>query len=160
MSDYTVVEVHSITNTAEEGALRFDVTLTDPLGSTERHTHYTFRTSDPYGAAPTLWQWLLDNPEFEFQPYVPPTDEQLRAAMPPITPRQFWIAAASIGILKQDVLDIVAAIVDAEDRLRTEIEVLEATMYERTNPYLEDLANAMEITPEQMDTLWIWASDL
>lgn len=75
-NQYTVVKVHSLTNTNEAGALLFDVVMTDPIGVTERHDRHIFRASDPYGASPALWKWLIDNPGFPITPYVPPTTEE------------------------------------------------------------------------------------
>lgn len=93
-------------------------------------------------------------------PFVPFTTEQLRANFPTITPRQFWIAAASIGVSKQDVLDVVATMTDEAERTRTQIEILEATLYERTNPYIDDLSGILGVSGEELDALWLWASEV
>jgi hypothetical protein len=93
-------------------------------------------------------------------PFVPFTTEQLRANYPTITPRQFWIAAASIGIAKSDVLAAIDLIEDVPERLRMQIEVLEATVYERTNPYIDDLATILGVSGTELDALWMWATEV
>jgi len=154
-------QIFAVRATERANVYQVDVDLTDMVG--ERYTcEYLSDPDDTFGLAPTIRQWLITNAgNYEIAPYVPPpepTIEEIRAAMPHITPRQFWIAASSIGVSKQDVLDVVATMTDEAEKIRMQIEILEATVYERTNPYIDDLSGVLGITGEQLDALWMWAS--
>lgn len=154
---YTVVEVHSITNTDEQGALIFDVTLTNPKGDTERFPMYVFRTSDPYGASPVLWQFLLDNPEFPLQPYVPtpePTAEELRARMRPLSSRQIRLGLISAGISLATVDATLASMPEGQEKEAAQVEWEYATTFNRTHVLIGLVGGALGLTDEQIDAMW------
>lgn len=85
-------------------------------------------------------------------PYDPPTAEELREQMPPLTPRQLRLALASVGITE--------AAVDAKLVGDTEgqIEWKWASLYKRTHPLIETMGLAFALPPEQIDSLWEWAA--
>lgn len=89
-----------------------------------------------------------------------PTLEEIRAAMPALSPRQLWLAAARINITKEQVLAMVDAMEDQEAALELKIEINEAPQYERDHPAMDDLRDLMGIPTEQFDDLWIWAAGL
>jgi hypothetical protein len=80
--------------------------------------------------------------------------------LPFLTPRQLWLAAARIGVTKDQVLTMIDAMDDQEAALDLKIEINEALVYERDHPAMDDLRDLMGIPPEQFDDLWIWASGL
>jgi len=86
------------------------------------------------------------------------TLEQNRAAMPTLTPRQFWLAASRINITKTDVLALVDAMEDKQAAADMRIEITETVSFQRTNPAIDQLATLLGITAEQLDSLWIWAT--
>lgn len=91
--------------------------------------------------------------------FVPPTIEEVRARMPILTARQFWLAAASINVSK----DLVVGLVDAStlpDKLEMKIEIVESPNFERSNPYIDLLAELLEISPTELDDLWVWAGNI
>ena len=94
--------------------------------------------------------------------YTPPvrTIEEIRAAMPPLTSRQFWLAANAIGVSKDHVLTQIATIPDAAEREAMRIEAAETASFNRTHPAIDELAGAMGITPAQLDDLWTWGAAL
>ncbi len=94
----------------------------------------------PTGAAPT------------------PTPEQIRAAMPALSPRQFWLAASRINITKADVLAQVDALTDKQAASDLRIEITETVSFQRSNPAIDQLATLLGIPPEQLDSLWTWAA--
>lgn len=161
-----ITEIIKITETAEgNGVYELDVKIQFSADSEPEQTKYVSRPSDRYGINPQIRKWIVDNPNFPIDSYVtptPPTAEEIRASMPKLTRRQFWLAATSINITKESVLASVQA--DANltetDKLYITIEVQEATYYNRTNPYVVLLSNAMGVTPEEMDSLWNWAAGL
>lgn len=156
-SAYTVVEVHSLANVNSPGALLFDVTLTNPLGVTERHDHYLFRTSDPFGASPALWQWLIDNPEFPIAPYTPPTAEEARSMLAPVSRRQLRLALVRNSISIASVEAIIASMPDGQAKEEAQIEWSDATMFERTHPTLLAVGAALGLSDEAVDAMWAQA---
>lgn len=86
-----------------------------------------------------------------------PTPEQIRAAMPALSPRQFWLAASRINITKADVLALVDAMGDKQAAADMRIEITETVSFQRTNPAVDQLATLLNIPPEQLDSLWTWA---
>ncbi|MBB4954410.1 hypothetical protein H4S14_004175 [Agrobacterium vitis] len=87
-----------------------------------------------------------------------PTLEQIRAAMPALSPRQFWLAASRINITKADVLVLVDAMEDKAAAADMRIEITETVSFQRTNDAVDQLATLLGITPEQLDSLWTWAA--
>jgi len=79
----------------------------------------------------------------------PLTPDELRAQMPPLTRRQFWLGADSLGLSKADVL---AAAADQQVR----IEIEETTEFHRTYESVVMLSEVLGITPEQLDDVWMW----
>ncbi|QPC87430.1 hypothetical protein GA830_12255 [Mesorhizobium sp. NBSH29] len=84
----------------------------------------------------------------------PRTPEEARERMQPLTRRQFWLAANSIGLSKSDVLAAVGNDVELQ------IEVEESTEFGRTYDSIVLLAPLLGITPEQLDDIWNWASSV
>lgn len=81
----------------------------------------------------------------------PPTPEELRALMPPLTSRQFWLAANTLGITE----DLLVA---ATDDTEVIIEIRKSTEFHRMYDSVVMLAPLMGITPEQLDDVWMWAA--
>lgn len=83
-----------------------------------------------------------------------PTPEELRAAMPPLSPRQIRLGLASIGITEAAVDALLA------DDAMGMIEWKHATEFKRTHPLVTALSAALSLPAEQIDALWVWASNL
>ena len=98
---------------------------------------------------------------YTIEPYVEPvlTPEEIRAQMPALTSRQFWTAAANIEIDKDVIVSTIkAAMPDSVDRKM--IAELEASTFERPNPTVAEVMALLDIPAEQVDALWICASQL
>ncbi len=87
--------------------------------------------------------------------YVPPAP-----VLPPLTPRQLWIAALQAGVTKASVLEAIEAVEDPEEREYMRIEINEANAYSRHHPAVEKLAQMMAMPNSQIDALWVWAATL
>jgi hypothetical protein len=97
--------------------------------------------------------------------WLPLTSAQVREGLPALTSRQFWLAAASIGIMKEDCINLVKAIVattpeEIEDKIILLVEVTESTSFERANPNIDKLSSLLSIPTEQLDSLWVWAATI
>lgn len=80
--------------------------------------------------------------------------EELRAAMPSITKRQLRLT-----LVRNDIPlgMVIAAIAGMEEGLAKEEATIEwdaATEFTRLNPVLLNIAAALSLTPEKVDTLW------
>lgn len=155
-------QVYSVKATKDALVYIVDADITDSVGDTSR-VDYVSRPDDPYGLNPTFRKWLVDNQgSFTIEPYVEPvlSPEEIRAQMPALTSRQFWMAAANIDIDKDVIITAIkSSMPDSTDR-KMMIAELEASSFERTNPTVIDLMALLEIPAEQVDALWIWAAQL
>lgn len=144
-------EVYTITATQDD-CLLIDMDYTE--GEGRLRTEYPYRASDPYSQlTPIIAQWLADNnPEIlPYVPPLPPTPEDLRADMPTLSGRQFWLAARTLGITE----DMLLAATDDPEII---IEIRKTTEFHRTYDSVVMLAPLMGITPEQLDDVWMWAA--
>lgn len=82
-------------------------------------------------------------------PVVSLTPDELRAQMPPLSRRQFWLGANSLGMSKADVMA-------ATDDPIILIEIEETTEFHRTYESVVMLSEVLGITPEQLDDVWMW----
>ena len=86
------------------------------------------------------------------EPGPPPTPEELRTSMPSLTARQL-----RLGLL--DYQDQVEQIItDSNDRA-LQIEWEYATTFERLHPAIVSIGAALDLTPEQIDAMWIDAAN-
>lgn len=88
--------VHSVTATPDPTAFIIDCNITDMYGETY-DCDYCTRPGDANGVNPTMQQWLADDPDFPIQPYVPPTEEEDRAAMQQLSARQLRLGLLAAG---------------------------------------------------------------
>jgi len=122
-----------------------------------------YRADDPYSGeiGAYLTDWITAN-HASIAPFIEPvyTIEEIRARMPNLTARQFWMAAANIDIDKDVIIAAIKADVpDGVDR-KMMIAELESGSFERTNDTIVEVMDLMEIPAYQADDLWIWAAQL
>ncbi len=84
----------------------------------------------------------------------------VRGAMPTLTARQFRLGLINAGITLQEVDDQIALIADPAEKSVAEIEWTYASTFERLHPLVVTVSLALNLTPEQVDSLWTWAADL
>lgn len=103
-------------------------------------------------------EWLTDDRRayvtYAVEDLPVPTQEELWAAMPPLSPRQIRLGLASIGITEAKVDALLV------DDAMGMIEWKHATEFKRTHPLVTALSAALSIPAEQIDALWVWASNL
>lgn len=156
----TIHSITSITRDIDPSGLIIDVDFTDDLGVRETSS-YAYRADDPYGLSPLIKRWLSEH-NHTIADYVAPvyTIEEIRARMPDLTARQFWMAAANIDIDKDVIIAAIKADVpDGVDR-KMMIAELESGSFERTNVSIVEVMDLMDIPAYQVDDLWIWAAQL
>lgn len=92
-------------------------------------------------------QWQLIN---QLADIVLPTPEELREQMPPLSRRQFWLGAHSLGVAKADVMAYAAN----DPALLIEVE--ESTEFQRNYGAVTLLSPFLGITDDQLDDVWMW----
>lgn len=88
--------------------------------------------------------------------WVPPSTDELRAMMPPLTSRQFRLGLLHSGTIEDDVAAIIAQISDPTERAVADIEWRMADTFERTHPLVTQLGPALGYSPEVIDDLWTY----
>ena len=93
--------------------------------------------------------------------------DAIRAAQPvpaPPVPQQVTRAQGKAVLIQmglwQSVLDFVAAIPDATQKALAEVALHDTQFWQRNSPFLNTAATALGITQEQMDALFIQASQV
>lgn len=81
-----------------------------------------------------------------------PTPEELRASMPIITARQL-----RLSLLPR--LDEVELLIAASNDRALQIEWEYATTFERLHPAIVSIGAALDLTPEEIDTMWLDAAN-
>lgn len=79
---------------------------------------------------------------------------------PNLSPRQLRLALLETGTTEQDVDAMISTDPDPASRNFAQIEWKYATEFERDHPLILQIGPALGYTPEQIDTLWLWAADL
>lgn len=134
----------------------YDVTVTlsgrDPF-------EYTVAPDDEAPLAQAI-RALAQASNLQIVPFVPPTPEDIRAALPTLSPRQLRLALVRANIPLAQVRAALDAIPDPQEREEALIEWDYATEYRRTHPLITSMALAFGLNDEQLDLLWTAAASL
>lgn len=90
----------------------------------------------------------------DYTPPPPPTREELRAALPDLTPRQLRLGLVRAGIKTSDVDAAIAQIEDETARTVAETEWEYATYFPRMNPTIDALGVLLGLDADNIDDLW------
>lgn len=96
---------------------------------------------------PALNEWV-PNPAFE------PTPEEKRELMPVITKRQLRLTLVRNGISLGQVEAAIAAMPEGLQKQEAEIEWADASEFRRLHPTLLLVAQALNLSEEQVDAMW------
>lgn len=126
------------------------------------------RVEGPFGLNPgdagdlatAIRQWLVNHPDFPIAPYVPPTDEENRERLQPLTARQFRLGLVEAGISPSTVSVTIAAMPAGPDRDKAQIEWEYATTFNRMHPLIATVGAALGLTDVQIDAMWTAAISL
>lgn len=148
---------------ATSNPLFYSMEIEFKLDGVEMSGPFGYHQDDPADSTSQVKQWLIDNAgSYTILPYSVPviTDDEKRAAMPDLSARQFWMAAASIDIDKDSIITTIKAnMADGVDR-KMMIAELESSSFERVSPTIVDVMGMMNIPADQVDDLWTWAAGL
>ncbi len=153
-------EIKSVTDNGD-GTYCVKVDITDVNG--DRYvTDYGVVPGDSFGLAPIIKKAVEDwvAAGNEITPIAPPDPEEVRAAMPTLTARQFRLGLIDGGIDLADVETAIAAIPDPVERKKGQVEWEYATQFNRLHPLVVQLSSSLGLTPEQVDAMWGGAAAL
>ncbi|WP_373413718.1 hypothetical protein [Ensifer aridi] len=161
-----VTEILKISDTEEgqgTGVYDLEIMIQFFEGSEPEFNKYRSRPDDPHGINPQIRQWMSENPDAPVHVYVPPpppTAEEIRAAMPQLTARQFRLGLVSSDITPSQVQACLEAMPQGIDRDKALIEWEYATTFNRMHPLIATVGAALGLTDEQIDAMWTAAIDL
>lgn len=98
--------------------------------------------------------WRMVDGELVAHVPAPPTTEELREGMLPLSPRQLRLALVRSGTSLASVETAIAALPDGTAKEEADIEWEYATEFRRLAPALLTIADAIGLTPEAVDELW------
>lgn len=152
----TVRTISSITNPHWNNSDQTVLTVDVEFVELSEFGPLPFSTSDNsdtiHGQA--VWDRVTAGEFGSIAAYVPPTAEELRERMFPLTARQLRLTLTRNGISMAQVDAAIAAMPDGQEKEEAGIEWEYATTFERLSPTLLAIAGALDLTPEQVDTLW------
>lgn len=148
-----LLSVHSITATPEPGVYMVGCRTVDN-DDFESDVVQTVRPDDPYGLGPVIRDWMAENPDFPIDPYVPPTVEEVRKGMQPLTARQFRLGLVNANISPATVTAAIAAMAAGPDRDKAQIEWEYATTFNRMHPLIATVGAALGLSEAQIDAMW------
>ncbi len=127
------------------------------FGGTEEETfdcETCTRPGPKDGFNPAFQQWLRDNPDFPRDPYVPPTVEETRAGMPPLTARQLRLGLLAAGISPSTVTATINALPAGPDKEKALVEWEFASTFNRMHPLIATVGAALGLSDVQIDAMW------
>ncbi|MCG7507219.1 hypothetical protein [Mesorhizobium retamae] len=148
-------EIHSVKATEFPDVFILRIDRTDAFGE-RAASDYVSVPNDTVGLGPIVRvhceQWLADGKPIV--PYAPPTLEQVREAMPALTPRQLRLGLINGGHSVVAVQAAIDGIVDPVTRERAQVEWGFASNHARLHPLIGQIAAALSITETQIDDMW------
>lgn len=151
-------EVFGVYATQDEGIFIVDVDLSDMYGERYR-TNYASYPNDTFGLAPIVRQWLVDHEgEYTIEPYVPPTTEQVRAEMTPLTRAAFRTAFKAAGMTTAVIVAAIFSVEDESEQEDLQIAWEDSAEFRRLDPLVLLVADRAVKTAEEIDTIWTAAS--
>lgn len=91
-------------------------------------------------------------------PFTPPTLEDIRSAMSPLTPREFRDALIDNDIMPDQVTAAISQITDPKARAKALNAWEYPTLFTRTDLLVDQIGTIFGLTPEKIDMLWTEAS--
>ncbi|WP_299812449.1 hypothetical protein [uncultured Roseibium sp.] len=92
--------------------------------------------------------------------WVPPTAEEIREGMQPLSARQFRLGLLDAGGTFAQVEAAIATIEDETERAKAQIEWEYAATFNRMHPLVVNLSVSLGFKPEDIDVLWARALQL
>lgn len=134
---------------------------TGELLETHLDVDYGVTPEDTFGIAPdvrnAVEEWISQGNTPE--PYTPPSPEEVRASMPPLTARQFRLGLVGNGISLDSVQEAINSIPSETDRAVAQVEWEFATSFVRTHPLISQIGAELSLSPEAIDAMWMAALD-
>lgn len=155
----TLNSVASIKATSERGVFIVHCNITDVDGNTY-DADYCSRPGDLFGLNPTMRQWLAENPSFPVQPHLPPTVEDFRASLPPLSARQLRLGLVDAGISPNQITAAIGSMSPGIDKNKAQIEWEYTPIFDRSHHLIDTIGSLLGLTDAELDAVWMVALDL
>lgn len=150
----TLNTVYWIQAKSEPDVYLLFINMTDGYGETY-DAEFVSRPDDTYGLGPIVRQWITDNPGFPIQQYVPPTTEEIRAAMPTLQRLDFKTRFKNAGMGLAKITAYFVSIEGDESHWEDmQNYYAETPTFTRLSVFVVELAAFSLKTPEQIDAIW------
>lgn len=148
-------QVFAVYATKEPDVLRLSIDLTDAFG--ERYeAEFFYRTGDDSGLSPVIAQWLAENEgEYTIEPYVPPTAEEVRAGMLPLSRAAFRKAFKDAGMTTAVIVAAIFSIEDESEQEDLQIAWDDSVEFRRLDPLVLLVADRAGKTADEIDAIWL-----
>lgn len=125
--------------------------------------NFTASPTDPEQFGRDVFEQVKLDPKIK--PYLPPvvtppTVEELRAAMPALTARQFRLGMRAMNVTTAMIDNAIATIPDPDQKEVAQIEWEYGTTFERSHKLVSQLSLMFGITPAMLDAGWMEAAKL
>lgn len=77
-----------------------------------------------------------------------------------LSARQFWLAAYDVGVTREILFEHARSSFPAEEAGRMILEIEVATQFSRSYPLVDELADLVGLSSQELDALWRWASTI
>lgn len=152
----------------EPGVYFVDCNVTIPgMGAVDRR--HCLRPDDDSELSQQMRAWMEENSGFSITPYAPPTDEEKRQVMPPLTARQFRLGMLKgitepgqdpIRITPDQVTAAINGMPEGDSKEAARIEWEHAGSFSRMHPLIASISAAFGLTDQQIDAMWTVATNL
>ncbi|MGT2444463.1 hypothetical protein ACU4I5_18565 [Ensifer adhaerens] len=153
------IDLNGIRASHDGTGIEVPILVENSAGHQLQATHFMRDDGDNIGFSPLIRAYLADK-TYTVLPYVPPTLEEARDAMPPLTARQFRLGLVNAGISPSQVTATIAAMPAGPDRDKAQIEWEYATTFNRMHPLIATVGAALGLLDAQIDNMWTAAVSL
>lgn len=155
-------QVYAVTALQTDGSYTIRCNITDFVGDTY-DCDYVSHPDDTYGLNPVIRKWLTEHvDDYEIIPYsIPPEPsiEEQRAVMLPLTARQLRLGLIRNGISLASIDAAIDSMSDGQAKDEARVEWEYATSFNRTHQLISTVGLAVNLTEEQIDSMWQQALD-
>ena len=150
---FTLIDVTEVAARPDDGV--YNMIIKFDLNGELMEGSFGYHPDDTAESTTQIKQWLIDHEgKYEILPYVAPTADEIRAAMPSLSRVAFRTAFKNNGMTTAKINDAIEAITD--ESLQEDFQIIweDAQTFGRLDPFVLMVAEFAGKTPEDIDTIW------
>jgi hypothetical protein len=150
---WTINTVYSIQALADAGWYEISANVTQDADDPQ-DISYGVTPGDDAPLNLAFIQWMTDHPDFPIEPYVPPTQDEIRANMSPLTRRQLWLGLIDSSLMPSAAQAVIDAMPPGVDKEKFNVNWNEKDRFGRLDPTVLAMLPILGVTPEEADLIW------